>query len=282
MVVALLLAAALATHTASAASSPPQRQIAQIEKRVGGGLGVAELDFAHHRRIEFRPNERFPMCSTFKFLAVAAVLRRVDRGTERLDRVLPYSLSDILEHAPVTKEHLSEGGLAVGALCEAALEQSDNTAANLLLKTIGGPTGLTKFVREIGDAETRLDRMEPALNSAIAGDERDTTTPAAMCQDLEHILLGDVLVPATRERLEGWMSKNTTGADLIRAGVPKTWRVGDKTGRGGNNATNDIAILHPPGRAPILLAIYSVGSQAPGAEGLRAIARVARAVNSSF
>jgi beta-lactamase class A len=218
------------------------------------------------------------MCSTFKFLAVAAVLKRVDDGQEKLDRFVTYGPKDILEYAPVTKEHLKDGGMALGALCAAAVEQSDNTAGNLLLDTIGGPGGLTDFVRNIGDEKTRLDRKEPELNSATPDDERDTTTPAAMCADMQRLLLGNVLSESSRRQLEDWLRQNETGALMIRAGVPKTWIVGDKTGRCGNGATNDVAIIRPPGRAPILIAIYLIGSTSAADDRAPIVAEAARVV----
>jgi beta-lactamase class A len=218
------------------------------------------------------------MCSTFKLLAAAAILRRVDRKQEKLDRFVPYGEKDILEYAPVTKEHLKEGGMSLGALCRAAIEQSDNTAGNLLLDVIGGPVGLTDFARSLGDQVTRLDRKEPELNSAIAGDDRDTTSPAAMCANMQRLLLGNALSESSRHQLEDWLQHNETGALLIRAGVPKTWIVGDKTGRGANGATNDIAIIRPPDRAPVLVAIYSIGSTAPADDRAAVVAQVARVV----
>src|SRR5438093_12455969 len=170
------------------------------------------------------------MCSTFKFLAAAAVLKRVDNEEEKLDRFVSYGTKDILEYAPVTKAHLQDGGMTLGALCAAAIEQSDNTAGNLLLDAIGGPAGLTDFARSLGDQITRLDRKEPELNSAIPGDERDTTTPAAMCADMQRFVLGNVLSESSRHQLEDWLQHSETGALMIRAGVPKSWTVGEKTG----------------------------------------------------
>src|SRR5438477_10982236 len=158
-------------------------RIAAIEARIGGRIGVAALDTGNSKHVEHRADERFPMCSTFKFLAAAAVLKRVDEKKEKLERFVPYGAKEILEHAPVTKEHLKDGGMTLGALCAAAIEQSDNTAGNLLLDTIGGPVGLTKLVRSVGDKMTSVDRKEPELNSAIPGDKRDTTSSAAMCAD---------------------------------------------------------------------------------------------------
>ena len=222
------------------------------------------------------------MCSTFKFLAAAAVLKRVDEKKENLDRFVRYSAKDILEYAPVTKEHLKDGGMTLGALCAAAIERSDNTAGNLLLDAIGGPAGLTNFARNLGDKITRLDRKEPDLNSATPGDERDTTSPRSMLGDMTRLLTGDVLSQSSRRQLEDWLQGNKTGADMIRAGVPKNWIIGDKTGRGSNGATNDIAIVRPPGRAPILLAIYSVGSKASTDDRAAAIAEVAKVVAESL
>ena len=257
-------------------------QIAAVESRLGGQMGVAVWDTGSGKRLVYRPEERFPMCSTFKFLAAAAVLKRVDEKQEQLDRFVSYGAKDILEYAPVAKAHLKEGGMTLGALCAAAIEQSDNTAANLLLDAIGGPAGVTNFARSLGDQVTRLDRKEPELNSAIPGDERDTTTPGSMLADMTRIFTGDVLSQSSRSKLEGWLQGNKTGAAMIRAGVPTNWIVGDKTGRGANGATNDIAIMRPPGRAPVLLAIYSVESTATANDRAAAIAEAAKIVAESL
>jgi len=281
MVAALVCAALLAVDSTPAPDDAADR-IAAINARVGGRIGVAALDTGTGRQIEYRSSERFPMCSTFKVLAAAAVLKLVDEGREHLDRMVAYGKEDILEYAPVTKEHLKEGGMTLANLCAAAIEQSDNTAGNLLLRVIGGPSGLTSFLRTIGDQTTRLDRIEPDLNTAIPGDERDTTTPAAMRDDLERLLTKDILSPASRRQLETWLAGSKTGAQMIRAGVPTTWRVGDKTGRGANGATNDVAVLRPPNRPPIFLAIYSVGSTASANERTATVAEVARVVATAF
>ena len=274
MVAALLLL--LATSTLGSTTDFASR-ILSVEQRTGGRIGVAALDTGSGKRFDYRSKERFPMCSTFKLLAAAAVLKQVDGRQEKLDRFVSYDAKDILEYAPVTKVHLKDGGMTLGALCAAAIEQSDNTAGNLLLDTIGGPIGVTKFVHSIGDEMTRLDRKEPGLNSAIPGDERDTTTPAAMCADMQRLLLDDVLTESSRHQLEDWMQHNETGTLMIRAGVPKTWTVADKTGRCGNGATNDVAIIRPPGRAPIVVAIYSIGSTSSADDHASTLAEVARA-----
>ena len=279
MVAAFLLL--LAASTPGSTSDFPNR-ILSIEQRTGARIGVAALDTGSGKRLDYRSEERFPMWSTFKFLAAAAILKRVDDGQEKLDRFIHYGAKDILEYAPVTKAHLNEGGMTLGALCAAAIGQSDNTAGNLLLDTIGGPAGLTNFARSFGDEMTRLDRKEPDLNSVSPGDERDTTTPAEMRADMQRLLLGNVLSESSRHQLDDWLRYNETGTLMVRAGVPKTWTVGDKTGRCGNGATNDVAIIRPPGRAPILVAIYSMGSASSAEDRTAIVAEAARAVVESL
>lgn len=259
----------------------PGDRFSAIEQRVGGRLGVAVLDTGSGQRFEYRAAERFPLCSTFKLLAVAAVLQRVDSGREQLARRVPYGRADLLDYAPVTKAHVQHGGMTIAALCAAALTYSDNTAANLLLQSLGGPAVVTAFARSLGDQMTRLDRTEPTLNTALSGDDRDTTTPAAMLEDMRAILLGDVLAAASRRRLSDWLIASTTGAARLRAGLPAGWRVGDKTGTGDNGAANDVAIVWPPQRAPLLIAAYLVEGDADAGARNAALADVARLVADS-
>ncbi|WP_158817278.1 class A beta-lactamase [Methylocapsa sp. S129] len=237
-------------------------EIAALEAREGGRLGVAVLDSASGLSLAHRAEERFPMCSTFKLLAAAAVLSRVDAGSEQLDRKVPYGAADLLEYAPVTKAHLADGGMSVGDLCAAAIDWSDNTAANLLLQIIGGPAGFTGYARSLGDSVTRLDRNEPTLNTSIPGDERDTTTPLAMARAMQAVLLDKKLSEASRRQLEAWLMGDKVGDKRIRAGLPPSWRIGDKTGSGDNGSTNAIAIIWPPDRAPLLATVYYTGSTA--------------------
>ncbi len=248
---------------------------AQLEKTNGGRLGVAVLDTATGERSGYRADERFPMCSTFKFLLASAVLQRVDRHRETLDRTIPIPGKPLVSHSPLTEPHAG-GRMTVAALCHAALTQSDNTAANLLLERIGGPPAITTFSRSIGDSITRLDRMEPALNESLAGDPRDTTSPEAMAGDLKSVLLGDALSPASRDQLTLWMQANLTGLDRLRAKLPEGWRAADKTGSNGEHTTNDVAVLWPPARPPIIVATYI--TQCPGPESKRAgmLAQVGR------
>ncbi len=246
------------------------RRIAAIEQRDGGRLGVAVLDTATGIAFGHRADERFPMCSTYKFLAAAAVLSRVDAGSDRIDRMVAYRPDNLGGYSPVTRAHVAEGGMTLGDLCSAAVEWSDNTAGNLLLRTIGGPAGFTRYVRTLGDTVTRLDRIEPTLNTAIAGDERDTTSPAAMLRDLRTLVLGQALRPDSRRRLESWIVADKMGEARIRAGVPRSWRVGDKTGTGDNGTSNTIAILWPPEGHPVLAAVYDTGSSATDRDAVHA------------
>jgi beta-lactamase class A len=236
------------------------KDLADLERRNGGRLGVAALDTASGRRAGHRADERFPLCSTFKFLAAALVLARVDRGEEKLDRRVVYSDKDLVTYSPVTKDGVGPRGLLLAELCDAAVTLSDNTAGNLLLASFGGPSALAAFTRTLGDDVTRLDRIETALNEAAPGDPRDTTTPAAMLHDMQRLLVGDALSASSRERLAGWLVASKTGAKRLRAGFPADWRVGDKTGSGDHGTANDVAIAWPSGRAPILVAAYYTGS----------------------
>ncbi len=253
-------AAALLPLSHGRAASSAAMRLASIERHYGGRLGVAVLDTATGAHVEHRGDERFPMCSVFKFLAAAAVLRRVDDGQDRLDRQISYGTADLLSYAPITRTHVAEGRMTLGALCAAALQWSDNTAGNLILSTIGGSAGGTHYVRTLGDSLTRMDRTEPGLNTAIAGDPRDTTTPLAMLRDMRAILLGRALSAASRAQLADWLMGDRVGDKRLRAGVPPSWRVADKTGSGENGTANTIGILWPPDRAPILATVFLTDS----------------------
>jgi beta-lactamase class A len=263
-----------------------EKGLAEIEKRSGGRLGCAVLDTSSSRRSAYRGDERFAMCSTFKMVAAALVLHRVDRGEEQLARRIVFTAQEILGYAPVTKEHVGGAGMTVAELCGAAVTWSDNTAANLLLASFGGPAALTAFLRETGDDKTRLDRTEPTLNTAIPGDARDTTTPLAMLETLRRLALGDVLKPASRVTLVDWLMGCQTGLKALRAGVPADWKEGDKTGSGENGTSNDIAVFWPPdggsgavsGRAPVLVATYLTETKLTSEGRAGILAEVGRAV----
>jgi beta-lactamase class A len=273
---------ALLPVTPALAGILPAAPIVAIEKRTGGRLGVTVLDSKSGRRIEHRAHERFALCSTFKFLLAAAVLARIDAGREHPDRFIGYGPNDLVVYSPVTEAHLGEGGMTLSALLESVIERSDNTAANLLLRTLGGPKGWSLFARSLGDPTSRLDRIETELNSAIPGDPRDTTTPFAMLTNMKKILLGRALSDTSRQKLEDWLMASATGAHRLRAGLPPDWRVGDKTGSGEHGARNDIAILRPPGRAPILACVYFAESSLSDDARDAAIADVGRVIASAF
>ena len=253
-----------------------QEKLKALERRHGGRLGVSILDTGNGQRVGHRADERFPMCSTFKFLAAAQVLARVDRGEERLQRRIVYAKQDLVPYSPITEKHVGAPGLTLAELCHATIMLSDNTAGNLLLDSFGGPAALTAFMRTLGDRITRLDRRETELNEATPGDPRDTTTPAAMLDSMRALLMGDTLSPASRKQLTDWLVANTTGGERLRAGLPQDWRVGDKTGTGAHGVTNDIGIVWPPGRAPLLIAAYYAESDAPQETRNAVIAEVGR------
>jgi beta-lactamase class A len=264
----VLGASALALRTVpacAAGAEDVEARLAALERRHGGRLGVAILDTGDGRRFGHRADERFLMCSTHKVLTVGAVLARVDRGAERLDRRVVFGRDAVLSWAPLTSRRVGAPGMSVAELCQAAITVSDNTADNLLLASLGGPAAVTAFARRLGDPLTRLDRTEPGLNVGSPGDLRDTTTPDAMLGDLHALLLGDALSAASRGRLAAWMRATGTGLDKLRAGVPTGWQAGDKTGSGAHGETNDIAIFWPPQRKPLLVTAYLAGSSADAA-----------------
>ena len=258
-----------------------QGEFARIEAESGGRLGVAVLDTRDGSRAGHRADERFAMCSTFKLLAGAAVLARVDAGREQLERRIRYEAKHLVTYSPVTEKNAGTG-MTLAELCDAAITLSDNTAGNLLLSSLGGPEGLTAFVRMLGDSVTRLDRIETALNEAGPGDPRDTTTPNAMTANIRALVLGDALSAKSRAQLRQWLVGNKTGDKTLRAGVPAGWVVGDKTGAGDNATRNDVGVLWPPGRAPVIVSVYLTQAKVPFEQRSAAIAAVAKAVAQSL
>jgi beta-lactamase class A len=282
MVMSLLGLSAVAPKPALAESRDEdvRRQLDALERRHGGRLGVAIFDTRTNALTQHRGDEQFPLCSTFKLLAVAYVLSRVDRRLDSLDRRIVYGKEELVAYSPVTEKHAGEG-MTLGELCEAAITISDNTAANLLLDSFGGPAGLTDNLRRsLDDDVTRLDRREPDLNEAQPYDTRDTTTPIAMLGTVRKIVLGDALAPGSRERLTGWLVANKTGDKRLRAGAPPGSRVADKTGSGGNNARNDVAVIWLPQGQPIVVTVYYVGSRATEGELAAVFAEIGRLATS--
>ncbi|WP_447775965.1 class A beta-lactamase [Variovorax boronicumulans] len=259
---ALLLAVA-ATPLAGACSAWPKKgaqaeagaQLAELERACGGRLGVAGFHTGSGARLQHRAHERFPLCSTFKLVLAAAVLERSATDASLLGRRISVGKGDLVSHSPVAEKHLATG-MTVNEMCAATMQYSDNAAANLLLKVLGGPAAVTAFARRIGDTTFRLDRTEPELNTAIPGDPRDTTTPAAMSDTVQRLALGDALGAPQREQMREWLLGNTTSTERFLAGVPAGWRVGDKTGAGSYGTTNDVGVLWPPSGAPLVLSVY--------------------------
>ena len=241
-----------------------ERQLAELERKVGGRVGVLAVDTGSGARVARRSSERFAMCSTFKIVLVAALLSRVERGELSLDERVPFSAADLVEHASVTTAHVAEGAMSLGDLCDAAVEVSDNTATNLLLPKVGGPAGLTSYARGLGDTVTRFDRNELSLNLNLPGDPRDTSTPEAFLATMQKILLGDALRPASRERILAAMKRSHTGDRRLRAGLPRDWVFAGKTGTGGRCTVNHVAVVWPPNRRPILIASYLSESETSG------------------
>lgn len=250
----LLTAASISALPALALAAAPSG-FAALEEGLDGQIGVYAIDTGSGREVAWRADEAFPMCSTFKAVLAASLLERSVKNPKLMQKRIRYDKSALLNHCPITEKHLHDG-MTIEELCAATVAYSDNAAANLLLKEIGGPAELTAYLRSIGDQTTRLDRWEPELNTAIPGDLRDTTTPRAMSTTLRKLALDGALPAAQQSRLQEWLIGNTTGDERIRAGVPTGWKVGDKTGTGAYGATNDIGVLWPAGRAPIVLSIY--------------------------
>ena len=255
-----LLSAALAAAVASTTKAAPRGAsgLKSVHKFVGGRMGVHILDSQSGRRIGYDDDARFAMASTCKVPLAAAILWQVDHGAFPPTHLLPISRDQLLPNSPVVEQQLAAGhqGMSVRDLCAAAVTYSDNTAANVLFAGMGGPAPLTAFVRSIGDEVTRFDRNETELNSNAPGDERDTTTPRAMADTMLKIFTQDVLSVASRALLIDCMTLARNGADRIRAGIPRSWLSADKPGTGANGAYNDIALVWPPDRRPILIAAY--------------------------
>ncbi|PJI97829.1 beta-lactamase class A [Acidovorax sp. 69] len=272
---------AAASHPANQDATARQwgETLAQIERSAQSRLGVAMLDTGSGLALGWRQDERFAMASTFKALLAGWMLALVDQGKERLDARVLYGRDAVVDYSPVSGPRAGDGGgLTVAELCSATVSLSDNTAANVLLARHGGPAGFTAFVRSLGDGTTRLDRTEPTLNEAAVGDPRDTTTPQAMLQTLQKLVLGDGLTPPSRAWLQRWLRETSTGDKRLRAGMPG-WKVGDKTGTTNSGTSNDIGVMWPAGGgAPVLVTCYLTESTAKPEQRDAAIAQVARAV----
>lgn len=253
-------AATEATAPSSTAAAADALAFAALESTYDARLGLSVLDTGTDRVVAYREHERFPMASTFKGLACGALLQAHPLATGYFEQVIRYTAADIVVNSPETEQHI-DTGMTVTALCDAAITQSDNTAGNLLLRLLGGPEGFTAFLRTLGDQVSRLDRWEPELNTAVPGDERDTTTAAALAADYRALVVGTALAEPERAQLAAWLKASRTGAKRIKAGLPADWTVGDKTGTPAYGSALDVAVAWPPGRAPLVLAVLTTRTE---------------------
>ncbi|MFF4432622.1 class A beta-lactamase [Streptomyces sp. NPDC001513] len=269
-----------ASHGGDGGEGEVVRQLRALEREYGARLGAYARDTATGRTVLYRADELFPMCSVFKTMAAAAVMRDLDRDGAFLARRIHYTADDVTAAGGGSVTERPEniaGGLTVAELCSAAISQSDNAAGNLLLRALGGPTAITDFCRSVGDRTTRLDRWEPALNSAEPSRVTDTTSPRAIGRTYGRLVLGDALTPRHRELLTRWLRATTTSGDRFRAGLPVDWVIGDKTGSGSYGTSNDVGVAWPPGRPPVVLAVLTTR---PEASAPRADALVAKAAGT--
>lgn len=249
-----------------------------VERRLAARVGLFVHDIHTGAMLSYHADDRFPLNSTFKTLACAALLAQIDDGHGDLSDLVTFTRDDLVTYSPVTQQRVGAAGMTLGELCQATLAVSDNTAANLVLQQVGGPAGLTEFLRSSGDDMTRLDRWEPELNQATPGDLRDTTTPRAMAQTMQRLVLGDLLSPASRQQLEDWIVGHELGDALIRAAVRPTWKVGDRTGAGGHGSRSLAAVIWPSDREPLIVTIYITETLASFEQRNAAIAEIGRAV----
>lgn len=262
--------AAVAIPTASAQPTPETVEaLVALERRNNAHIGVYAADLQFGRTITHRQTDRFAMCSTFKTYAAARVLQKAERGELALADTVSVEAADILPNSPITETRIGQA-ITLAELCAAALQRSDNAAANYLLEAIGGPPAITEFARSIGDTETRLDRWEIELNSAVPGDPRDTSTPQALGLGYQSLVTGSALGSPARTQLVEWMTANETSS--LRPGLPPGWVLADKTGSGDYGSTNDVGIAFGPGGRQVLLAVMArSASDDPDAEGFRPV-----------
>lgn len=257
-------------------------KVDDIAARLQARLGVVALDHETSRRFERNADLLFPLTSTFKAFAAAALLARVDAGREELSRRIRFSTDTLVTYSPITETRVGDAGMTLGEICEAACAVSDNTAGNLLLQAIGGPSGLTDFMRGVGDGVTRLDRVETILNEGTPGDPRDTTSPRAAVASLDKLLLGHVLSETSRGILKKWMLGNKVAGPLLRSGIPADWQIADRSGAGGHGSRAIIAAIWPPNRKPVVVAIFITETQASMDDRNAAVAELGKAMATTI
>ncbi|MEO1111657.1 MAG: class A beta-lactamase [Pseudomonadota bacterium] len=261
---------------------PVARVVKDVEARLSARVGVAIIDTQTGKTWSNRGDERFPLNSTFKAFLCAALLDAAANGTADPAREVVVEESDIVSYSPVTEKRVGGDSFSIAELCEITVTISDNAAANLVMVELGGPDGVTAYMRQIGDDKTRIDRWEPGSNTGIPGDPRDTTTPWAAAETLRKLVLGDVLEPGARATLTAWLEGNKVGNATLRAGIPKSWRIADKTGAGANGSRNNIAVIWPGGRDPLVIAVYITQTTAAFQTRNKAIADIGAALAESI
>ncbi|WP_306143256.1 class A beta-lactamase [Roseibium sp. MMSF_3412] len=262
--------------------APVARAVEDIEARLSARVGVAVIDTQTGKTWLNKGDERFPLNSTFKAFLCAALLDAAAKGTADPEREVVVKESDIVSYSPVTEKRVGGQSFSIAELCEVTVTISDNAAANLVMAELGGPESVTEYMRQIGDDKTRIDRWEPDSNTGIPGDVRDTTTPRAAAETLRKLVLGDALDPEARTTLTAWLEGNKVGKATLRAGIPKSWRIADKTGAGANGSRNNIAVIWPEGRAPLVIAIYITQTTAAFQTRNKAIADIGAALAKSI
>ncbi|MDW7617469.1 class A beta-lactamase [Peribacillus simplex] len=267
------------TSESNMAKETVMEKFKQLEKEYDARLGVYAIDTGTKETVEFRENERFAYASTFKALAAAVLLKQ--NPISVLEEIRTFTNEDIITYSPITEDFVNKG-MSLGKIAEAAMQYSDNTAGNLLFEELGGPDGFEKALRESGDTITMANRIEPDLNEAIPGESRDTSTPKALATTLEVFGISEYLPADKQEIFTNWLKGNTTGDSLIRAGVPESWEVGDKSGAGGYGTRNDIAIVWPPNREPIIIAIMSSRNEENASFNDKLIAKAAKVIAQAY
>jgi beta-lactamase class A len=277
------VSATLVTRPAFARSVAPPPGVADYETASGGHVGLYARNLMTGRAIAWRADERFVMCSTFKASLAACVLDGVDRGRFRLADEIALVPADLQDwHAPVARQNLARGEMSLGEMCRAAVEQSDNSCANILLQRIGGPAALTAYWRGLGDDVSRLDDIEPFLNRTPPGGLRNTTTPRAMAATIGRLTRGPVLSPSSRALLMLWLRQCRTGAARLRAGLPRGWAIGNKTGNNGKDAAGDVGVLWRDPDTPIIISVYTRGGTPTEAQFKTLFSEVARGVATTL
>ena len=273
-----VLSCVFISNSALAGSDGLIKVVAEIEEKLSARIGMAVYDQETGKSWEYHANDRFPLSSTFKTIACAALLKKVEQGEENLGRRIVFAKEDLVTYSPITENHTAPKDMSLEDLCHATMTMSDNTAANLVLNSLGGPVAVTEFIRSVGDKTTRLDRIETELNEATPGDLRDTTTPKMMASAITKLILGDALSPASRSQLKEWMIANKVADSLIRASVPEDWVVADRTGAGGYGSRSITAVMWPPHRKPIIAIIYITETKAAFKDRNAAIAEIGTAI----